>query len=456
MSVTNSPRLDITRWSADSDPFTRSQLDTSHQRLEERAAGFFSGTDRSTRDPAIFVRSFFYDTDDGILYYSDGTEWQNLTEFGGLGAISANTPGNTAFEGENDNAARSDHRHAMPSWGSTGELAQIGTTAAQGNNDKFARINHVHVLANNSVTAGKIADGAINNSSAFSASVVNNAAIGTGAVTKAKIHPDQQIPSGSIWAFGGTTTPPTGWLFCNGAPYSTSVHPDLFNVIGYSYGGSSGTFLVPDLTDRMPRGAADVTTTLGVSAGSNAVTIGANNLPNHTHGATGLTVDNHPVHTHLLNGVGATAVSNSNADHVHNVPGQTITGQVDNPNIRSISGAGQFGGVFYVPSTVPWPNNDAGGGLRPNYFSGGGHEYPVANSFGILADNRVTTSRAAINTNDANNQTTHGHSVSGSTQNPSVTLNHVVGGATGNPTGAVGDLLTVLPKTQTVNYIIKL
>ena len=140
MSVTNSPRLDLTRWSADADPFTRSQLDTSHQRLEERAAGFFSGTDRSTRDPAIFVRSFFYDTDDGILYYSDGTQWQNLTEFGLTAAISANTPGNSASGGANDNAARSDHVHAMPSWGDTGELAPIGTTAAQGNNAKFLEL----------------------------------------------------------------------------------------------------------------------------------------------------------------------------------------------------------------------------------------------------------------------------------------------------------------------------
>ena len=445
MSVTNSPRLDLTRWSADADPFTRSQLDTSHQRLEERAAGFFSGTDRSTRDPAIFVRSFFYDTDDGILYYSDGTDWQNLTEFGLTAAISANTPGNSASGGANDNAARSDHVHAMPSWGSTGELAQIGTTAAQGDNDKFARINHVHVLANNSVTAGKIASGAINSSAAFANDVVSQQVIGTGAVTKAKIATDQQIPSGVIWAFGGITTPPTGWLFCDGDSYSTSLYPDLFAVIGYSYGGSSGTFFVPDLTDRMPRGAATTGTTLGVSAGADAVTIGATNLPNHTHSASGLTVADHPSHTHLLNGTAATT-STVNGTHLHNVPGQNTYGQVSNPNVSSNGGSYPFP-VFMVP------NNEFEGPLvtdRGTGFAGGSYTYGGAQ----LIDNSVVTARDAINTDNQNVQ--HAHSLSGSTQGPSATLTHTVGGTTGNPTGTVGQQLSILPKTQTVNYIIKL
>jgi microcystin-dependent protein len=454
MGVTTAGRFELTRWSADSDPLTRSQLDTSHGNLEARAAVFLSGTNRGAYDPVVYVRSFFYDTDDGILYYSDGTEWQNLTEFGGLGAISANTPGNTAFEGANDNAARSDHRHAMPSWGSTGELAQIGTTAAQGDNDKFARINHVHVLANNSVTAGKIASGAIDSSAAFANNVVSQQAIGTGAVTKAKIATDQQIPSGVIWAFGGTTTPPTGWLFCNGASYSTSVHPDLFNVIGYSYGGSSGTFFVPDLRDRMPRGAANPTDTLGAIAGSNAVTIAANNLPNHTHGAGSLSVDNHPSHTHNLNQFGAGTTTNG-AAHVHFIPAQNTVGQVDDNIVISTSGAGF--GLFYVPSTVAHPSNDAGGTLKPNYFSGGGYEQPVANSYARLRNNAVTTSNPARNTDGAsNNNAEHSHALVGNTGNPSATLSHTVGGTTGNPTGTVGQDMTVLPKTQTVNYIIKL
>ena len=452
MSVTNSPRLDLTRWSADSDPFTRSQLDTSHQRLEERAAGFFSGTDRSVRNPAVFVRSFFYDTDDGILYYSDGTQWQNLTEFGVTAAISANTPGNSAFEGDDDNAARADHVHAMPSWGDTGELAPIGTTAAQGNNAKFARINHVHVLGTDSVISGTIAENAISDPLSFVNGVVRTDAIDSQAVTKAKIHPDQQIPSGAIWAFGGITTPPTGWLFCNGASYSTSVYPDLFAVIGYSYGGSSGTFMVPNLCDCMPRGAGNVTTPLGAIAGADSVTIDANNLPNHTHGATGITVDSHPSHVHLLQGAGATTTTN-NAPHVHYIPGQNTNGQLNNGTVLANS---TYNSLFWGSSIPGHPNNEPAGTLKPNYFSGGGYEYPAGWTAGYVANTSVTTFNPARFTDGAADGAPHSHTLSGSTQGPSATLSHAVGGTTGNPTGTVGQEMSILPKTQTVNYIIKL
>lgn len=39
---------------------------------------------------------------------------------------------------------------------------------------------------------------------------------------------------------------PEGWLICNGASYQTSEYSDLFNIIGYNFGGSGDTFNVPD------------------------------------------------------------------------------------------------------------------------------------------------------------------------------------------------------------------
>lgn len=66
----------------------------------------------------------------------------------------------------------------------------------------------------------------------------------------------QPVPVGSLQAFAGANAP-TGWLLCDGTSYSTSLYPDLFSVLGYTYGGSSGNFNVPDLRGRMPIGAGN-------------------------------------------------------------------------------------------------------------------------------------------------------------------------------------------------------
>ena len=45
-----------------------------------------------------------------------------------------------------------------------------------------------------------------------------------------------------------TSTVPTGWLLCNGAGYSTSTYVALHSLVGYGFGGSTGTFNVPNMT----------------------------------------------------------------------------------------------------------------------------------------------------------------------------------------------------------------
>ena len=50
----------------------------------------------------------------------------------------------------------------------------------------------------------------------------------------------------------GTT--PSGYLQCNGASLSTTTYSALFNVIGYTYGGSGSNFNVPDFRGIFLRG----------------------------------------------------------------------------------------------------------------------------------------------------------------------------------------------------------
>lgn len=74
-------------------------------------------------------------------------------------------------------------------------------------------------------------------------------------------------PVGSLQAYAGASAP-TGWLLCDGTSYSTSAYPELYSVLGYTYGGSGANFNVPDLRGRMPMGA-------GTGAGLNSSGTGA-------------------------------------------------------------------------------------------------------------------------------------------------------------------------------------
>lgn len=60
------------------------------------------------------------------------------------------------------------------------------------------------------------------------------------------------IPPGSIMQ--GLYTTLAGYLLCNGASYSTATYPQLFGIIGYSYGGSGASFNVPDFRGMFLRG----------------------------------------------------------------------------------------------------------------------------------------------------------------------------------------------------------
>ena len=64
------------------------------------------------------------------------------------------------------------------------------------------------------------------------------------------------IPSGAV-IYHAANTAPTGFIKANGASISTSTYSDLFAVIGYTFGGSGGSFNVPDLRGEFLRGWDD-------------------------------------------------------------------------------------------------------------------------------------------------------------------------------------------------------
>ena len=153
------------------------------------------------------------------------------------------------------------------------------------------------LLANNAVTAGKIANGAVETEKIKDAAVtlakmaansVDNskikdatiafakfaaAAVATSAqaadksnaetiVTPARMHEVINLylmPAGTIVSYAGASVP-SGWLLCNGANVSRTTYANLFNAIGTRWGAGDGstTFALPDSDGRVLQGATDV------------------------------------------------------------------------------------------------------------------------------------------------------------------------------------------------------
>jgi len=63
-------------------------------------------------------------------------------------------------------------------------------------------------------------------------------------------------PVGTVIYFAASTAP-TGYVKANGASLSTTSYADLFSVLGYQFGGSGSSFLLPDLRGEFLRGWDD-------------------------------------------------------------------------------------------------------------------------------------------------------------------------------------------------------
>ena len=92
---------------------------------------------------------------------------------------------------------------------------------------------------------------------------------------------------GIVQMFAGSSAP-HGFLLCDGSSYNTTDYPNLFNVIGYTYGGDgeAGTFQVPNMKGRVPVGldaSQGYSNALGVQGGEQTHTLTINEMPAHSH-----------------------------------------------------------------------------------------------------------------------------------------------------------------------------
>ncbi|MBN2542541.1 tail fiber protein [bacterium] len=96
------------------------------------------------------------------------------------------------------------------------------------------------------------------------------------------------MPVGTILPYGGSSAP-EGWFLCNGSSTDSATYLELFNVIGYNYGGSGSSFNLPDLRGRIPVGKSTSDSefdNLGETGGEKDHTLTIAEMPSHDHGGS--------------------------------------------------------------------------------------------------------------------------------------------------------------------------
>lgn len=92
-----------------------------------------------------------------------------------------------------------------------------------------------------------------------------------------------------MWA---GNTAPDNYMLCNGQSVAVADFPDLYAVIGNSYGGNSTFFNLPDFRGRVAIGAGQGTgltaKSIGEAGGAESVILTEGQLPAHKHQLNGL------------------------------------------------------------------------------------------------------------------------------------------------------------------------
>lgn len=149
------------------------------------------------------------------------------------------------------------------------------------------------------------------------------------------------IGSGALWY---SATPPANWLLCLGQALSTSAPYDkLFAVLGYAYGGSGGSFNLPNFQNIFPVGAGPGGA-LAATGGTTTVILDATMIPAHTHPITDV------AHTHTVT---PTPHTHPDPGHTHGGTTASQTPHSHGPsNLMEFVGSGGTLGVGASPNNV--------------------------------------------------------------------------------------------------------
>jgi len=146
---------------------------------------------------------------------------------------------------------------------------------------------------------------------------------------------------GEIRIFAGTFAP-SGWHFCDGSSLSIAQNTVLYSLIGTTYGGSATNFNLPNLNGGLPVGQGQgpglQNYPLGLSGGSDTVTLQTPQLPSHNHGVAASTA----AATQGVTGASVTFATVSSAVHFYDDLSQTSGSSTNySPQAIGVTGGGQ-------------------------------------------------------------------------------------------------------------------
>lgn len=204
-------------------------------------------------------------------------------------------------------------------------------------------------------------------------------------------------PPGTV-IMSARTTPPSGYLACDGASLLRASFPALFSAIGTTYGAADGThFNVPDMRGEFPRGFDNGR---GVDNGRVQGTPQGDGLKTHTHAATS---DTAPTHTHGgVTGIQSanhthtfsdSATTNSAGAHTHTIPANgTYAVNLGTTNFVVDSASGNTGSAGAHTHTVSVSGTTSANSVNHTHtISADGAWTPsltVANNAGGTSENR--------------------------------------------------------------------
>ena len=200
------------------------------------------------------------------------------------------------------------------------------------------------------------------------------------------------IPIGGVTMFGGLSGAiPYNYLPCDGRTLNTTEFADLFNVIGYRYGGSGTSFILPMSHGYVPYGVTNNNTSVNSSLGTDSKSSTGHTHTLNSHSSTG--------HSHTLN-------SHSSTGHTHTLGASTGLGGVDHfhgGNTNSTSST--FHSHSYTkPNSGSVTNTGAA-----NIIGSTGHTHDIGTG---LATSFNHAHNAAANVNATNADTGHSHTAS--------------------------------------------
>ncbi len=143
---------------------------------------------------------------------------------------------------------------------------------------------------------------------------------------------------GEIITWPGSTSPDSKWLLCDGSSLLRADYPDLFAVIGATYGAADGThFNLPDIRSRSPIGAGTgtglSTYALGQTGGEETHILTTAELAAHSHTDTG--------HAHTeITAIPAIGAAITGVPVPSAVPGAGVTGAASANLTSTGSGSG--------------------------------------------------------------------------------------------------------------------